>query len=374
MKIVTQIARVIMALVFIISGLLKANDPTGFGFKLQEYFEHFGMDIFVPYAFVISMVVSVLEILMGYALLIGVKSKLTVWGTFVMMLFFWLLVAYSAKTGAVSDCGCFGDAVKFTPAQEFRNDSFFLAIITLMLFGMKHIQPLFNRAIGMVTFIVVLFLSMGFTIKNYLYLPAKDFLPFKEGSHIQDNMKSDDPDVWENTFEYTYLPTGADSSIDAARLKQIYKEGIDSLYKWKKTNNNKVHEGKPAPIHDFVIKDNDGNDVTLSFFNDDYKLVVTSYDITKSNKTVFAKIATLSDAWRKKGKDFWGLTNNKDEITQPLKHQYQLYVDFYELDATPIKMMVRSNPGLLLIKKDQVIKKWSSYNIPKIEEVEQLMK
>ncbi len=374
MKILTNIARVLIALVFIISGLLKANDPSGFGFKLHDYFEVFNLSALNPIAFALACVVSVVEILIGYALLMGLKPKLTAWLTFVMMLFFWLLVGFSAYTGKVTDCGCFGDAIKFSVKQEFINDSIFLALIILILFGLNHIKPILGKAIGMVSFIVVFFLSMGFTLKNYLYLPAKDYLPFKVGNSIQANMVSDDPDVYENNFIYTYLPTGADSSINEARLKAIYHEGTDTLYKYKDRETKLVHEGKKAPIHDFIISDKDGNDVTLSFFADDYKLVFTSYDLKNSNRGAIPRIAKLSDEWRKLGKDFWGLTNSLEPETEALRHDFQMYVDFYNLDATPIKMMVRSNPGLLLIKKDVVIHKWSSYNIPNIEEVKKLMK
>ena len=373
MKILTNIARVLIALVFIISGLLKANDPSGFGFKLHDYFEVFNLSALNPSAFALACVVSVVEILIGYALLMGLKPKLTAWLTFVMMLFFWLLVGFSAYTGKVTDCGCFGDAIKFSVKQEFINDSIFLALIILILFGLNHIKPILGKAIGMVSFIVVFFLSMGFTLKNYLYLPAKDYLPFKVGNSIQANMVSDDPDVYENNFIYTYLPTGADSSINEARLKAIYHEGTDTLYKYKDRETKLVHEGKKAPIHDFIISDKDGNDVTLSFFADDYKLVFTSYDLKNSNRGAFPRIAKLSDEWRKLGKDFWGLTNSLEPETEALRHDFQMYIDFYNLDATPIKMMVRSNPGLLLIKKDVVIHKWSSYNIPNIEEVKKLM-
>jgi hypothetical protein len=215
---------------------------------------------------------------------------------------------------------------------------------------------------------------MGFTIKNYLYLPPKDFLPFKIGNSIQENMVSNDPDVYENTFIYTYLPNGADSSINEERLKVLYRDGIDSLYKYKDRKTVRVHEGKKAPIHDFVIKDKDGNDVTQSFFMDGYKLVLTSYDLNTANMAALTKISKLSDEWRKEGKEFWGLSNSLEPETEKLRHDKQLYIDFYNLDATPIKMMVRSNPGLLLIKKDVVIKKWSSYNIPSIDEVRGLMK
>ncbi len=374
MKILTNIARIIIGLVFIISGLLKANDPSGFGFKLHEYFEVFNLSGLNPLAFGLASVASILEILIGYALLMGIKPKLTVWSTFVMMLFFWLLVGFSAYTGKVTDCGCFGDAVKFSVEQEFVHDTVFLLLIVLMLFGLKYIKPLLGGAIGMVSFIVVFFLSMGFTLKNYLYLPVMDFLPFKAGNSIQANMVSNDPDIYENNFIYTYLPNGADSNINEARLKALYRDGIDSLYKYKDRRTTKVHDGKKAPIHDFIIIDKDKNDVTQSFFADDYKLVLTSYDLNSSNKGAFTKIASLSNEWRKTGKDFWGLTNSLEAETETLRHDYQLFVDFYNLDATPIKMMVRSNPGLLLIKKDTVIKKWSSYNIPSMEEVKKLLK
>ena len=270
MKIATNIARVIIALVFILSGLLKANDPSGFGFKLHEYFEVFNLTALNPLAFGIACMVSIIEILIGYALFMGIKPKLTVWCTFLMMLFFWFLVGFSALTGKVTDCGCFGDAVKFSVEREFLTDTVFLLLIVLMLFGLKHMKPLLNGAIGLVGFIVVFFLSMGFTIKNYLYLPTKDFLPFKVGSSIKAGMVSNDPDVYENTFVYTYTPTGADSTINEERLKALYREFpdtkvLDSLYKYKDRKTVKVHEGVKAPIHDFIIKDKDGNEVTQSF-------------------------------------------------------------------------------------------------------------
>ncbi len=374
MKIATHIARVLIALVFILSGLLKANDPTGFGFKLNEYFDVFHLTAWHPAAFTIASVVSILEILIGFALIIGIKPALTVWSMFAMMLFFLMLVGFSALTGKVADCGCFGDAIKFSLKQEFLNDTIFLLLIVVLIFGLKHIKPLVSSAIGMVGFIMVLFLSMGFTIKNYLYLPAIDFLPFKVGVSIQDNMVSNDPDRYENSFVYTFLPTGADSSFNTQRLNAIYKEGVDSLYRWKDTKSILIHEGKKAPIHDFVIKDKVGGIVTLSLFDTAFKLVLTSYDIKNSNKGAFKKIAILSDEWRKMGKEFWGLTNSLSSETENLRHDQQLFIDFYNLDATPLKMMVRSNPGLLLIKKDVIIKKWSSYNIPSILEVQKLLK
>lgn len=376
MKIVTNIARVIIALVFIISGLLKANDPTGFGFKLHEYFEVFHMRFLDGAAFGIAAVVSILEILVGFALLIGLKPKLTAWCTFIMMLFFWGLVGFSAYTGKVTDCGCFGDAIKFSVGQEFINDSIFLLLIVVILFGLKYIKPLIGNAIGLVSFIAVLFLSMGFTIKNYLYLPTKDFLPFAVGESIKANMTSNDPDVYENHFIYTYLPTGADSSIDEERLKAIWKDTVEAaLYKYKDRSKPKlVHEGKKPRIHDFIIQDKDKVDYTESFLAPGYKLVLTSYDLKGSNTGAYKKISTLSKEWAKTGKDFWGLTNSLDAETEALRHEHQLMIYFYNLDATPIKMMVRSNPGLLLIKDDVVVKKWSSYNIPTIEEVNKLMK
>jgi uncharacterized membrane protein YphA (DoxX/SURF4 family) len=374
MKYITNIARVIIGLVFIISGLLKANDPTGFGFKLHEYFEYFNVTFLNQFAFAISMIVSILEILLGYALLIGLKPKITVWCTAVLIAFFWFLVFEASKTTKLSDCGCFGDAIKFTPKRELLNDTIFMALIIVMLFGLKYIKPLFNGAISMVSFILVIFLSMGFTIRNYLYLPAIDFLPFKEGNSIQEKMKSDDPDIYSSKFVYTYLPTGADSVIDEARLKALYKQGIDSLYKWKKTMDPAlIHEGVHPPVHDFIIKDETGNDVTLSFFADDYKLVMTSYDLNKVSRPVLEKFAKLSDDWRKTGKEFWGLTNSEHQVTEKVRHDNQLFIDFYTLDATPIKMMVRSNPGLMLIKKDKVIKKWSSFALPTMEQVKTFM-
>src|ERR1051325_7150126 len=122
MKFLIQIFRILVGLLFIFSGLIKANDPIGFAYKLDEYWEVFGMDWLKSMSLFISIFMCALEVLLGWMLLVGSKTKLTLWLLLLMILFFAGLNFYSGYFDAVKECGCFGDAIKMTPWQEFGNN------------------------------------------------------------------------------------------------------------------------------------------------------------------------------------------------------------------------------------------------------------
>ena len=130
----------------IISGLIKLNDPVGFSFKLEEYFSQGVLDlpVFEPYALAISIIVVIVEVLLGIALLIGFKPKLTVWSLLLMIVFFTFLTFYSAYFNKVTDCGCFGDAVKLTPWESFTKDIILLVLIVILFAGIRYILSLIH--------------------------------------------------------------------------------------------------------------------------------------------------------------------------------------------------------------------------------------
>ncbi|MCY7293008.1 MAG: DoxX family membrane protein, partial [Ferruginibacter sp.] len=171
MKVLVTTARILTGALFIFSGLVKAIDPKGLAFKMQEFFEAWSGSGFMPglmksldqYALGFSILMITLEVVVGIALLIGWKKKLTVWILFLLILFFTFLTSYVLFTGKIRACGCFGDCIPLTPVQTFTKDIILLILVILLLFNTKYItpiaKPLFSLLYILGATILVLFLQ-----------------------------------------------------------------------------------------------------------------------------------------------------------------------------------------------------------------------
>src|SRR5690606_25379885 len=177
--------RVIVALLFIFSGLIKANDPIGFSYKLIEYFEVFNLHFLNDFSVAIAIIICSLEIILGALLLLGFWSRQVTWGLLLLTIFFTFLTFYSAFFEVVTSCGCFGDAIPLTPWQSFLKDCVLLLLIGVLFYSKDKIKPLieedYTRSILTAAIIVI---SIGFGVYTYNYMPVIDFLPYKEGNHL----------------------------------------------------------------------------------------------------------------------------------------------------------------------------------------------
>lgn len=371
MKILIQFSRIFVGVLFIISGFIKANDTIGFSYKLEEYFEVFHMPVFIPWAVGLAMFICIFEIIVGVALLIGAYAYLNAWLLLLMIVFFTLLTGYSAITNKVTDCGCFGDAIKLEPVQSFYKDLILLVFILIIFFGHKHIKPLFNKGIEGIALFVSTLVVTAFTFYTYMFLPQIDFLPYKVGNDI---------------LKFMEIPEGAPK--DSVQLVFIYeKDGqqleismediakVDDTYKFIDRKDKLIKKGFVPAIHDFKIYDINGVEVTNDLLLDaNYKLVITQRDIYKSRK-IESQMRALAENWNKSVKaKIWGLTSTSLDEVEIYRHENQLPFQYYTMDGTPIKSMVRSSPGVMLMKGSTVIKKWSSYNFPSFETVQKYMK
>ena len=199
-----NISRAIVGLLFIFSGLIKANDPLGFGYKLQEYFEVFHISFLNDYAVLLAILLCTLEIVLGALLLLGFWSSKVAWGLLLIIIFFTFLTFYSAFFEVVTSCGCFGDAIPLTPWQSFAKDIILLSLILHLFLRRKEILPVLT-GVKAQQFIagLVLILSLGFGLFTYSYLPILDFLPYKVGNNIPQLMITPPgaaPDVYEITY------------------------------------------------------------------------------------------------------------------------------------------------------------------------------
>jgi uncharacterized membrane protein YphA (DoxX/SURF4 family) len=371
MNILIQFSRIFVGVLFIISGFIKANDTIGFSYKLEEYFEVFHMPVFIPWAVGLAMFICIFEIIVGVALLIGAYAYLNAWLLLLMIVFFTLLTGYSAITNKVTDCGCFGDAIKLEPVQSFYKDLILLAFIIIIFIGYRQIKPLFNKGIESIALFVCTLVVTAFTFYTYMFLPKIDFLPYKVGNNI---------------LKFMEIP--ADAPKDSVLMVFVYeKDGkqmeilmdeiakVDDTYKFIERKDKLIKKGFTPAIHDFNIYDANGVEVTNDLLLDtSYKLVITQRDIHKSRK-IESQMRALAEAWNKSVQTkIWGITSTSLDEVEVYRHENQLPYLYYTMDGTPIKSMVRSSPGIMLMKGSTVVKKWSSYNFPTFETVQKYMK
>ena len=353
-NIITQFSRLFVGILFIISGLIKLNDPVGFSYKLAEYFSEpvFNMPFFVPFALAIALFLVVLEVVLGVLLLIGYQSKFTIWSLLVLIVMFTFLTFYSAYFDVVKDCGCFGDALKLTPWQSFTKDIILLFFILIVFFNMHLVQPLFNsktqNILAGITLLSCVF--MGYYILNHL--PIKDFRPYKVGTNIEKGMEIPEgapKSVVEMIF--IYKVNGVDTEFSVEQIANI-PEGATFVDRKDKV----IVEGYIPPIHDFAME-KDGSDYKDEFLKAPKLLLFVAYDLSKSNKEGMSQLEKLNLEAKAKGYKVIAMTASLPEEIAQAKKEYGFTFDFYFCDAITLKTIERANPSIVVLHDGTIIQK-----------------
>lgn len=353
MKYLVWISRIFVGVLFIISGLIKLNDPVGFSFKLEEYFSPGVLDLpfFLPMALGISIAVVIVEVILGVLLLIGFKPKLTVWSLLLMIVFFTFLTFYSAYFNKVTDCGCFGDAVKLTPWESFTKDVILLVFILILFYGRKYITPLFNTKTNWIVGGAALLACMLFANHVLNHLPSVDFRPYKIGANIQEGMTVPD-DAPQPLYEYAWrfkVNGGEQTIVTNGEYPSVEGEFID-------VETTQIQAGYEPPIHDFTIE-KDGQDYAAELLEKDKLIMVVAYDLAKSNYDFFSEVAQVTNEAKKKGYTVIGMSASSDDLANQVEQKYDLDFDFYFTDETTLKTIVRSNPAILVLRKGTIQQK-----------------
>ena len=379
--VITHVARFLVGGLFIFSGFIKANDPLGFSYKLKEYFEVFQNDTgllffewFAHIALPLAILICASEIILGVMLLIGYRRDLTLWLLFAQIAFFTFLTFYSACFNKVTHCGCFGDFLKLKPWQSFWKDIALMILITLLFSGKENIKELFAPMLTNTLFSIGIFFSLAFPIYTYRNLPIFDFRAYAPGMNIKDNMKylsTYKPEVIETGFIYENLKTGEKKHYD---LKNYPWQ--DTLnWKWFATDNVVVKDAVDAPkITDFNVNSLEGQPITDSILNNkNYSFWLVMYDIneTESNKKLISEINDFYKLASLEKYQFIALTSSGPSDIDKFKHEHNALYDFATADQIVLKTMIRSNPGLMLIKDGTVIANWHYNNFPGFSEVNQ---
>lgn len=371
MKYLIHLVRFLVGVLFIISGLIKSNDTIGFAYKLEEYYQVFGTEFLIPTAVLQAGLICVVEVLLGITLLLGTRVKLTLTLLMSMIVFFTFLTFYSAYFNKVTDCGCFGDALKLTPWESFSKDVILLVLIGILIWGRKHIRPLFNQKRTNQVLIFLTVLNVAFPIYTYNFLPVIDFRPYAVGKDLLEGMKEIRPMKQGKTqFLFLNLRTNKEELLDNYPYKDTISWEVDTtIWKFIDTKVEILDPGEPAPIHDFSMASTEGSDFTMDILNyPGHQFLLVCYDLEKTNKDAFKDVNAFAAAAEKAGIPFYGLTKDV-KLAEPFRHEFQCAFPFLISDGTALKTMIRSNPGLILLKGAKVEAMWHHNLFPEFEKV-----
>ncbi|SEJ80909.1 hypothetical protein SAMN05216327_12128 [Dyadobacter sp. SG02] len=363
MKIFAQISRVVVGLLFIFSGIIKLNDPIGTQYKLEEYFEVFATDLpalhdffmgLVPLALYFSVFLCTAEVVLGIALLVAYKPKTISWLLLAIIVFFTFLTFYSAYFNKVTDCGCFGAAIKLTPWTSFGKDIFLLVLILVIVYYRKKFKSYPTGIIVVISTLV----SLGVAVYALRHLPIVDLLPYRVGASIPAQMKNSEPLRYQYIFEKDGKTLEYEQYPSDTTLK--FKEMIV------------LNEDAKPKITDYKVW-NDAGDFTEGTFQGK-KLFLIIKSLTDINTAALPDINKLINNVKGKGVEPIILTSGNSADIENFLSQHQLTAPYYYVDATVLKTISRSNPGLWLLKDGIVKGKWHYNDTPTAEEVVGLVK
>ena len=319
-KLLVHLSRIFVGAMFIFSGFVKLVDPIGSQYKFQEYFGEsvLNLEFLIPFALPFSILLIIVEIMLGVMLLLGYKSKLTVWSLLGLTTLFLFLTGYSAYYNKVTDCGCFGDAIKLTPWETFWKNVILIGLILLLLIRVKDIKEIFSKKITFTLTLLSLisFSSITFHVLNHL--PIIDFRAYAVGKNIPEGMEfPEDPNE---------LP----------------------------------------PVHDFMLEDTQ-NDLAPQILAMDKVMLVIVYNADKSDEEGFVAIKKVTDKAISKGYNVYGVSASFEDDLILMQNKYNLPFNFLFCDETTLKTMIRANPGIMILSKGTVTGKWNWNDADKIK-------
>ncbi|MBN1599663.1 MAG: DoxX family protein [Bacteroidales bacterium] len=362
MKILRNVARLIIAPVFIFSGFVKAIDPLGSTYKFSDYFEAFGFGFLMPLSLVLAILLSTAELMIGLTLLLKLRMKAAAWALMLFMLFFTILTLIVAITNPVTDCGCFGDAIILTNWQTFFKNLIFL-IPTLVVFWQRsEYEPLYKIRTEWIAVGLLAVSGMLLSIYCYRNLPFIDFRPYRIGANIPYSMKI--PEGMPTDEYKTVLVYEKDGVQEEFKLDSKVAPWNDTTWKWVETKNILIREGYEPPIHDFTLTSKEGYDITEDILSDTgYSFLVVVNHLEKSSKKGLIAVNDFAVKAMANGHKVYGMTATPFHIIDQMKDLKFSY-NYYTTDDITLKTIIRSNPGLMLVKEGNILGKWHYRNLP----------
>ncbi len=370
MKVAVTITRIFTGVLFIFSGLVKAIDPRGLAYKMQEFFEawaHDGffpklMDYFSEYALSFSVLMISLEVIVGAALLFAWHKKLTTWVLLLLILFFTFLTGYVLFTGHIRTCGCFGDCIPLTPIQTFSKDLLLLAMIVFLLVNKKWINPIAKPSVTFTIILISTVLTLFLQYFVLVHLPLVDCLPYKKGNDIAALRKmplNAVPDKYDYVF--VYMKEGKKQSFTVAALP-------DSTWSFVERKQELIEKGKNNTplINDFSFTTLSGNDTTEAILSKSGAYYVLYIKDVASHAGEWANDKQLIARLIEKNQPVFIVTSQRNEVTNKIaamsfKDKTPL---IFTCDGTAIKTAARANPVVFKMNGSIVEDKcsWADFN------------
>ena len=359
MKAATTIIRIIVGLLFIFSGLVKANDPLGLSYKMQEYFEIWSLMQFNSATLALSVILNAFEIIAGSALLLGWRIRFFSWLLLIIILFFTFLTGYTYVTGNPKNCGCFGDCLVISSKVSFLKDVALALLIAFLFWNRINIKPLFPRKAGNISMLVVILFSFGLQWYTLTHLPIVDCLPYKKGNDINEKMKMPANAIPDSTvITFVYMKDGKEIEFTADKFPSDFNA---DTYKFVKRYDKLVRKGKnnEPPIKGFVLSGVTGIDSTQIVLSHPYSVLLFCEDFSKPVykwKDEFEKIYSQAKV---KNIPAYLITARMEQAKKALSGTKFADLPVFTCDYTAIRTAARTNPCLYLLKEGTVLGKWS---------------
>lgn len=392
-SVLAAICRTLLGLVFIFSGAVKAIDPLGTVYKIEDYLKAFGgfFTDLLPMAGVAAWTLIVLELLLGVCMLLNVRSRWTSWITLLFYMVMTPLTLYIALNNPVSDCGCFGDAIVLTNWQTFWKNLVLISLAILLVALRKSTHPLWRGWMELVIASTTIASALSFMAWTHHNLPIKDFRPYKIGNHIPTLMEfPEDAEHDQYDISFVYAKDGVEQTFTLDN----YPKG-DSTWTFVRQESKLIKKGYEPPIHDFEIINADGDDLTWDILESEVPItLVIMYDLAKADKSQMDKIeamlqqlqmtatvepivvdttasdSTLCDTTRIEeiptiadAIPFYILTGSSTDQIIAFSLEYPSLADYIcTCDPVTLKTIVRANPGVIVLQNGTVIDKYNVRN------------
>ena len=370
MRLVKNLCRIIVGIVFIYSGFVKGIDPLGSDYKFTDYFNAFGMGWMNATTLFFSFALSLVEFLIGIALLFNLWVSRMAWGSLLFMAFFTPLTLVLALTNPVSDCGCFGDAMILTNWQTFWKN-IILLLLAIMIFMYRKEYKSSLPLVGQFSFLALAGAGMlCLSVYCYRHLPVLDFRPYAAGKNITEGMRlpeGAEPDQYEVTLKYKNKQTGEVQSF----TEENYPSQDALNWEYESSSERLVKKGYITPIHDLVIEHPTLGNITEEILEDDnHTILAVAYNLTQSDVQYQPAINRLAEYAQEKGIRFYGLTSSSERDIETYKKRYHVPYEFCTADEIQLKTMIRSNPGVIILREGTILDKWAGKDVPDVKELQ----
>lgn len=356
-----SISRTLLAITFIFSGFVKAVDPLGTVYKIEDYLMAFGgfFTDLMPLAGVAAVGLIAAEWILGVCMFFNIKTPITSWISLAFYMVMTPLTLWIALTDPVSDCGCFGDAIVMTNWQTFWKNVVLTILTIILLICKKAIPQLFSWWAELVIFMLAMGSCAAIMGHSYTHLPPIDFRPYKVGNNIPALMEFPEGapvDEYEITLIY------AKDGIEQEFTLENYPKG-DSTWAFVDQKSVLIKKGYEPPIHDFEILTMNFDDITYDILDSQSPVtLVTMYDLNKTDRTQAAKLMDVYNACMAKGEQCYFLTGSGEDIIYAFGEEMGMDYEtieqaFCTIDPVTLKTIVRANPGYFVVQGGTIIDK-----------------